>query len=260
MGEQTLKRKGYKTIEDLKRHPRWNKQAADYMKIIDNKEVYSIQKWLWQRLPKSHPLLHYLAGFCQDQDFAIIDIETLGLSERPIVLLGIAKPKKDHICTNQFLLRDIQDEPSAIWSLVSQLEPNLSLITFNGRSFDIPYIKQRLAYYGLDAPLDNPHFDVLHFTRRALRNKLSDCKLETVEKYIDHLEKAFIVYRLGTLSRNLRNELKSTRKIYFYDNGTPLYDYTGCEPEGRDGCHGIRDFFESRAVEFFFAPNHMKSG
>ncbi|MFC2101995.1 ATP-binding protein [Bacteroidota bacterium] len=42
---------------------------------------------------------------------------------------------------------------------------------------------------------------------------------ETVEKYINLLEKAFIVYRLGTLSRNLRNELKTTRKIYFYDNG-----------------------------------------
>ena len=42
---------------------------------------------------------------------------------------------------------------------------------------------------------------------------------QTVEKYIDLLEKAFIVYRLGSLSRNLRNELKSSRKIYFYDNG-----------------------------------------
>ena len=184
VSEQTLKRKGYKTVEDLKRHSRWKKQAHDFMKMIDNKEVDSMQKWLWQRLPKSHPLLHYLAGFCQDQDFAIVDIETLGLSERPIILLGIAKPNKDHICTSQFLLRDIQDEPSAIWALVSQLEPNLSLITFNGRSFDIPYIKQRLAYYGLDASLDNPHFDVLHFTRRALRSKLTDCKLETVEKYI----------------------------------------------------------------------------
>ena len=184
VGEQSLKHKGYRTVEDLKRHPRWKKQARDYMKIVDNKEVDSIQKWLWQRLPKSHPLLHYLAGFCKDQDFAIIDIETLGLSERPIILLGIAKPTKDHICTSQFLLRDIQDEPSAVWALVSQLEPNLSLITFNGRSFDIPYIKQRLAYYGLDAPLDNPHFDVLHFTRRALRHKLPDCRLDTVEKYI----------------------------------------------------------------------------
>jgi len=184
ISEQALKCKGYKTIEDLKRHPRWRKQAQNFMQMIDNKEVDSTQKWLWQRLPKSHPLLHYLASFCQDQDFAIIDIETMGLSERPIILLGIAKPTKDHICTSQFLLRDIEDEPSAIWSLISQLEPNSSLITFNGRSFDIPYIKQRLAYYGLDASLDNPHFDVLHFTRRALRSKLSDCKLETVEKYI----------------------------------------------------------------------------
>lgn len=42
---------------------------------------------------------------------------------------------------------------------------------------------------------------------------------ETVEKYISFLEKAFIIFRLGTLSRNLRNELKKSRKIYFYDLG-----------------------------------------
>ncbi|MGO8806687.1 MAG: ribonuclease H-like domain-containing protein [Candidatus Bathyarchaeia archaeon] len=182
--EQTLKQQGYMTIEDLENHPLWKKQAHDFMKVIDKKEIPLIQNWLWQRFPKSHPLLHYLAGFCQDQDFAIVDIETLGLSERPIILLGVATPTKTHVCTSQFLLRDIQDEPGAIWALVSRLEPNLSLVTYNGRSFDIPYIRQRLAYYGLDAPLDNPHFDVLHFTRRALRHKLSDCKLETVEKYI----------------------------------------------------------------------------
>ena len=182
--EQNLKQQGYTTIEELENHPFWKNQAHDFMKIINKQDISLIQKRLWQRFPKSHPLLHYLAGFCQDQDFAIVDIETLGLSERPIILLGIAKPTKTHVCTSQFLLRDIQDEPSAIWALVSQLEPNLSIITYNGRSFDIPYIKQRLAYYGLDAPLDNPHFDVLHFTRRALRHKLFDCKLETVEKYI----------------------------------------------------------------------------
>ena len=182
--EQTLKQQGYKTVEQLVNHPLWKKPASNFMKLINKREIDSTQKWLWQRLPKSHPLLHYLAGFSEDQDFAIVDIETLGLSERPIILLGIAKPTKTCVCTSQFLLRDIQDEPSAIWALVSQLEQNSSLITFNGRSFDIPYIKQRLAYYGLDACLDNPHFDVLHFTRRALRHKLSDCRLETVEKYI----------------------------------------------------------------------------
>lgn len=42
---------------------------------------------------------------------------------------------------------------------------------------------------------------------------------ETVERYILLLEKAFVVFRLTALNRNLRNELKKSRKIYFYDNG-----------------------------------------
>lgn len=42
---------------------------------------------------------------------------------------------------------------------------------------------------------------------------------ETVEKYINLLEKAFIVFRLPAFSRNLRNELKKSYKIYFYDLG-----------------------------------------
>lgn len=41
----------------------------------------------------------------------------------------------------------------------------------------------------------------------------------TVEKYIELLEKCFVVFRLGSFNRNLRNELKKSRKIYFYDNG-----------------------------------------
>jgi hypothetical protein len=42
---------------------------------------------------------------------------------------------------------------------------------------------------------------------------------ETVEKYIDLLEKVFIVFRLNALSRNVRNEIRKSKKIYFYDNG-----------------------------------------
>ncbi len=41
----------------------------------------------------------------------------------------------------------------------------------------------------------------------------------TVESYIGLLEKAFIVFRLGPFSRNLRTEISSSRKVYFYDNG-----------------------------------------
>lgn len=42
---------------------------------------------------------------------------------------------------------------------------------------------------------------------------------KTVERYIDLLEKSFVVFRLGSYSRNLRNELKASKKIYFYDLG-----------------------------------------
>ena len=45
----------------------------------------------------------------------------------------------------------------------------------------------------------------------------SDAK--TVERYIDLLEKCFIIFRLNGLSRNLRNELKKSKKVFFYDNG-----------------------------------------
>jgi len=41
----------------------------------------------------------------------------------------------------------------------------------------------------------------------------------TVQKYIDILEKGYIVFRLNSFSRNLRNEIKRNRKVYFYDNG-----------------------------------------
>ena len=41
----------------------------------------------------------------------------------------------------------------------------------------------------------------------------------TVEKYVDLLEQSFVLFRLPSLSRNARNEIKKGRKIYFYDNG-----------------------------------------
>jgi predicted AAA+ superfamily ATPase len=53
-------------------------------------------------------------------------------------------------------------------------------------------------------------------------NELAEiCSIDpkTVEKYVNLLEQAFVIFRLPSFSRNLRNELKSSRKIYFYDNG-----------------------------------------
>lgn len=42
---------------------------------------------------------------------------------------------------------------------------------------------------------------------------------KTVDRYIGLLEQCFVIYRLGSFSRNLRNELKRAVKVYFWDNG-----------------------------------------
>lgn len=128
-----------------------------------------------------------LTGFCKNENLAIIDIETSGFyfesPIRPIILLGIANIRKNKVCIHQFLLRDISDELGAIWSFLSYVENGFTLITYNGRKFDIPYIKQRLAYYSKEVSLNNHHYDILHFVWRALGKELPDCRLGTVEKY-----------------------------------------------------------------------------
>ena len=50
-------------------------------------------------------------------------------------------------------------------------------------------------------------------------SKLVGLDNKTVERYINLLEQVFIIFRLGSFSRNLRTELNSSRKIYFYDCG-----------------------------------------
>ena len=49
---------------------------------------------------------------------------------------------------------------------------------------------------------------------------------------------------------NWENTDGSTR-FYYYGSGAPFYDYSGCEPGKRDGCHGIRLFVESRGYNVF---------
>ena len=49
--------------------------------------------------------------------------------------------------------------------------------------------------------------------------KLIGLDAKTVEHYIHVLEQAFVLFRLPAFSKNLRNEIKATRKVYFYDNG-----------------------------------------
>lgn len=85
--------------------------------------------------------------------------------------------------------------------------------------------KDILAYSGIRKP------EVLEKLLQALALQISQevsynelaqligVDKKTISQYIDILEKAYIVRRLGTFSRNLRNEIKNNKKIYFYDLG-----------------------------------------
>lgn len=49
--------------------------------------------------------------------------------------------------------------------------------------------------------------------------QIANVDKNTVAKYIDILEKGYVIFKLGSFSRNVRNEIKTNKKIYFYDNG-----------------------------------------
>lgn len=180
--EQHLKAEGYKTIKDLLDHPRFGAEAAKVL-TIDMGDLDSVSTWIGRWFSKSHPLLLYSASFHDKTNFIIVDIETMGLFSRPIILCGIAQIGETQLSIKQYLLRDIAEEPGALSALLSHTSGKI-FVTFNGKSFDIPYIKERLAYYGIQGELENPHFDLLHFSRRAWRNNVPDCRLTTLEKYL----------------------------------------------------------------------------
>ncbi|MBS7252275.1 MAG: ribonuclease H-like domain-containing protein [Candidatus Freyarchaeota archaeon] len=172
IGEKTeakLKRRGYRTIEDLTRHPKWGKAAREFLDLLDMRHLKRVQELLWQRVPKSHPLCFQLAGLNQEEDFAMIDIETMGLFFKPIILLGVAHSEGGKIKVHQYLVRSVAEEVAALKVFVEELDRFNAIISYNGRAFDIPFIEQRLRYYGLNSNIDKAHFDLLQRFRQRTR-------------------------------------------------------------------------------------------
>lgn len=84
---------------------------------------------------------------------------------------------------------------------------------------------------------------------------------KTVEKYIDILEKCFVVFRLGSFSRNLRNELKTTRKIYFWDLGIRNAVISNFQPaENRSDAGEMWENFVIAERLKHLDNNHMLAG
>jgi uncharacterized protein YprB with RNaseH-like and TPR domain len=181
--EAKLRADGYTSIEGLLDHPTWQHKARKLIDLVDTCDARCIQEELWHWLPKSHPLNLYTTAFSDIDRLAVIDIETMGLFSRPIFLFGAAFVEDGKITTRQFLARDIDEEPAAIEAFC-ELLADRPIMSYNGRSFDVPYVNQRRWYYDMPGVIDNTHFDMLHFARRIFRETLPDARLLTIEKHI----------------------------------------------------------------------------
>lgn len=186
--ERILKSEGYKTMEDLKEHPRFGPEARKFLELVGKGDTCQIVDWISHRFPKSHQLVLYSSGLHEKEDFIILDIETMGLFTRPIILFGVAQISGNNILINQYLLRNIKEETGALTGFLSHINDNTAFITFNGRTFDIPYIKERLAYYGMKGDFERTHYDILHFSRRAWE-RVPNCRLTTLEKHLLGIER-----------------------------------------------------------------------
>jgi uncharacterized protein YprB with RNaseH-like and TPR domain len=180
--EAKLRADGYASIEDLLDHATWKHKARKIVDLVDSCDTARIQRELWHWMPKSHPLNLYTTAFAGPEKLVIIDIETMGLFSRPIFLFGAAFVEGDKIRTRQFLARDIDEEPAAMQAFCDLLTGR-PIMSYNGRSFDVPYVNQRRWYYDMPGELDNIHFDMLHFARRRFRD-FPDVRLLTIEKHL----------------------------------------------------------------------------
>jgi len=186
IGEATRRRlteRGCRTIADLVDDPRYRRDAARLLDSVAGGDTRDLTVEIERRRKKSDPLLLEASRFHAPEEFVFLDIETLGLSSQPVFLIGLGRVSGGSITVRQYLSRSVEEEKAALAAVLPDLEEKrTALVTFNGRAFDVPYIRDRLARHGTRADLALPHFDVLHFARRRWRNSLGSCRLGALEE------------------------------------------------------------------------------
>ena len=111
-----------------------------------------------------------------------VDLETLGFVGRPLFLVGVlfrVGPKEADLI--QLLARDYAEEEDTIRYFQRRFSSFPAWVTFNGKSFDLPCLRLRCAYYRLPQIQPARHLDLLHLARRHFRGVFADCRLKTLE-------------------------------------------------------------------------------
>jgi uncharacterized protein len=136
-------------------------------------------------LPEAAPL----------EGLLFLDTETTGLAGGTGTLpfmVCLARIRGDNLQVGQWVLTGFAGEAAMLRTIFEWIGPAEHLVTYNGKSFDVPLLatRYRLArqpdpFAGKnDAGRDNPkgHVDLLHLTRRACGHGWDDCRLQTAER------------------------------------------------------------------------------
>jgi hypothetical protein len=122
---------------------------------------------------------------CALSDLLVLDLETTGFWGCPIFLVGMLYVEGDRLTTVQYLARDYSEEAGIVRGAMEMLDRRALLVTFNGKSYDVPCLRERAAHHreGWRAR-GIAHVDLLHPARRLYRATLPDCRLVTLEREI----------------------------------------------------------------------------
>jgi len=119
-------------------------------------------------------------------DLVLLDTETAGLSMAPIFEIGLLLWPSDDVADAtivQLMARDYSEERALLAETARLIGPRRVLMTYNGRSFDVPMMRERTIYHGLPAlPETEEHLDLLLVTRSLFKGRWENCRLQTLEK------------------------------------------------------------------------------
>ncbi|HEV2350754.1 MAG TPA: ribonuclease H-like domain-containing protein [Terriglobia bacterium] len=132
----------------------------------------------------------FLAGATLPEASRLIflDTETTGLAGGTgtcAFLIGLGAVDGTQFVVRQFFLRDYPEEAAMLDALAETLEPFDGIVTFNGKTFDLPLLETRYALARMISPFARLlHLDLLHPARRLWKLRLASCKLGHLESEV----------------------------------------------------------------------------
>jgi uncharacterized protein YprB with RNaseH-like and TPR domain len=140
----------------------------------------------WGRLPvppPGEPELSALAAHGLERTL-FLDLETCGLSSSPVFLAGTMHWNGEDFVLRQYFARHYGEEAALLAAVHENSRGFDLLVTFNGKSYDAPFLHTRALTHGVRLELPGHHLDLLHLARRRWKGTLRDCRLQTLEYHV----------------------------------------------------------------------------